>query len=149
MKGPKSKGGRSQASSRGSARGVAGHRRSHSTAPDVASRQWRESWQRVMGRVLRVAAGDPWPAHHNGGQLRQRRHDGCWQKVGRGAMLPPKWKAGRKRKRLGPGEFLAVQLQRAVAPNQVAIEQFGRTVTDSVAWLRGGVAGDWEQEDAP
>lgn len=64
-------------------------------------------------------------------------------------MLPPKWKAGRKRKRLGPGEFLAVQLQRAVAPNQVAIEQFGRTVTDSVAWLRGGVAGDWEQEDAP
>lgn len=139
MKGPKSKGGRSQ---------VAGHRRSHSTAPDVASRQWRESWQRAMGRVMRVVAGDPWPAHHNGGRLRQRRHDGRWQKVGRGAMLPPKWKAARKRKRLGTGEMFAAQVQRAVAPYQVAIEQFGQTVADSVVWLEGGLAGAWEQEDA-
>lgn len=110
---------------------VAG-RRSQVVAPDVASRQWRDSWLRAMGPVLRVVAGDPWPAHHNGWRLRQRRHDGRWQKVGRGAMLPPKWKAGRKRKRLGAGEAL----QQTLAPSQAAIEQFGRDVAAAIAWMQ-------------
>lgn len=110
---------------------VAG-RRSQVVAADVASRQWRDSWQRAMGPVMRVVAGDPWPAHHDGGQLRRRRHDGRWQKVDRMAVLPPKWKAARKRKRMGAGEAL----QQTLAPSQAAIEQFGRDVAAAIAWMQ-------------
>lgn len=106
--------------------------RSQGAAADMASRQWRDAWGRAMGPVLRVVAGDPWPAHHNGGQLRQRRHDGRWAKVDRGAMLPPKWKAARKRKRMGAGEAL----QQTLAPSQAAIEQFGRDVAAAIAWMQ-------------
>lgn len=56
-------------------------------------------------RPLAVAlAGDPYPAHHDGRRLRRRRHDGRLPRLDRGAMLPPHWKAARKRKRAGAME---------------------------------------------
>lgn len=47
-------------------------------------------------------------------------------------MLPPKWKAARKRKRLGPGEVL----QQTLAPSQAAMAQFGRDVAAAIAWMQ-------------
>lgn len=73
-------------------------------------------------RSLAVAiAGDPYPAHYDGGRLRRRRHDGRLPRLARGVMLPPHWKAARKRKRVGAMEN---------------IERFGLEVSTVMAGAR-------------
>lgn len=69
-------------------------------------------------------------------------------------MLPPKWKAARKRKRRGPGEILAT-----------GVQSWGQIGREAAASIAAGIAisppgvnyrrmwvewvGDEEQEDAP
>lgn len=89
------------------------------------TQRFQAAWRKVAVTI----AGDPFSEHHEGERRRKRKHDGRWAKVDRGAVLPLKWKAARKRKQLGAGETLT----EAMAHTQMVMEVFGRVMADGIA----------------